>query len=245
LIAADWTMRITSLVFVPPNRRPQTALAWLLAIWFVPVIGILLFVIAGRARLPRARRRKQREINEYILETTEGFDRVVRDPPWPPWLEPIVELNRTLGAMPLVGGNSARMWADNAESQAAMIEAIDAAAKTVHVEFYILSLDETTAPFFDALDRAGQRGVTVRVLLDHLGNRQYPGYHRTIRRLNEMDVEWHLMLPFQPWRGKIQRPDLRNHRKLLVVDGKIGFTGSQNIIDPAYQRRRNRRRGLE
>src|SRR5690606_38646330 len=59
-----------------------------------------------------------------------------------------------------------------------------------------------------------------------------------------MGVRWQLMLPFMPLRGKIQRPDLRNHRKLLVVDGEIGFLGSQNIIDPGYQRRRNHRRGL-
>src|SRR5688500_7504713 len=100
-LAIDVVARILALIFVPKNRRPQTALAWLLAIWFLPYVGIILFLILGRARLPRARRRKQREINEYILDTTEGFDRVKRDPPWPPWLEPIVELNRTLGSMPL------------------------------------------------------------------------------------------------------------------------------------------------
>ena len=86
LVAIDVTARVLALIFVPKNRRPQTALAWLLAIWFIPYVGILLFLILGRARLPRARRRKQREINQYILETTEGFDRVKRDPPWPPWL---------------------------------------------------------------------------------------------------------------------------------------------------------------
>ena len=86
--------------------------------------------------------------------------------------------------------------------------------------------------------------MRVRVLLDHLGNFPYPGYRRTIRRLKAMGVQWHLMLPFQPWRLLIQRPDLRNHRKLLVIDGEIAFTGSQNIIETPYQKRGNRRRGL-
>ncbi len=175
-------------------------------------------------------------MSEIIRDTTEGFDRVKRDQPWPPWLEPIVELNRTLGSMPLVGGNSARMWADNAEALAAMTAAIRAARSTVHVEFYILLLDDETADFFDALEEARARGVVVRVLLDHLGSIRYPGYRRTRRRLDAAGVEWHLMLPFLPWRGKIQRPDLRNHRKLLIVDGEVAFTGSQNIVEPGYQK---------
>ncbi len=244
-LTVDVIVRILALIFVPKNRRPQTALAWLLAIWFLPYVGIILFLILGRARLPRARRRKQRQINEYILSTTEGFDRVKRDPPWPPWLEPIVELNRTLGSMPLVGGNSAQMWAENAVSLAQMTAAIRSATKTVHCEFYILLLDEHTADFFDALEEAHDRGVIVRVLLDHLGNAQYPGYRRTVKRLNAMGVEWRRMLPFRPSRGQFQRPDLRNHRKLLVIDGSVAFTGSQNVIDPGYQRRKNHRRGLQ
>jgi Phosphatidylserine/phosphatidylglycerophosphate/cardiolipin synthases and related enzymes len=244
LLVVDFAVRILALIFVPKNRRPQTALAWLLAIFFIPYVGILLFLILGRARLPRARRRKQREINEYILETTEGFDRVKRDPPWPPWLEPIVELNRTLGAMPLVGGNTSRMWNDNDEALAAMTAAIRAAKKTVHCEFYILLLDEATADFFDALEDAHRRGVVVRVLFDHLGSVRYPGYRRTVKRLNAMGVAWHVMLPFRPWRGQIQRPDLRNHRKLLVIDGHVAFTGSQNVVETGYQQRKNHRRGL-
>ncbi|GHF13665.1 cardiolipin synthase [Pseudolysinimonas yzui] len=243
-LAIDIAARILALIFVPKNRRPQTALAWLLAIWFLPYVGIILFLILGRARLPRARRRKQHEINEYILDTTEGFDRVKRDRPWPPWLEPIVELNRTLGSMPLVGGNSAQMWNDNTESLAQMTAAIRAAKKTVHAEFYILLLDDATGDFFDALEDAHARGVVVRVLLDHLGNAQYPGYRRTVKRLNRMGVQWRRMLPFRPLHGQIQRPDLRNHRKLLVVDGTVAFTGSQNVIETGYQRRRNHRRGL-
>jgi cardiolipin synthase len=107
-----------------------------------------------------------------------------------------------------------------------------------------MSLDETTAPYFDALEAAAARGVTVRVLLDHVASLRYPGYRRTIRRLKSMGVQWQLMLPFQPLRGKFQRLDLRNHRKLLVVDGLVAFTGSQNIIDSSYNKRGNKRRGL-
>jgi cardiolipin synthase A/B len=71
------------------------------------------------------------------------------------------------------------------------------------------------------------------------------GYRKTLRRLKRMGVRWQLMLPVQPLRGKYQRPDLRNHRKILVVDGEVGFMGSQNIIDRSYNKRSNIRRGLK
>jgi cardiolipin synthase A/B len=243
-IVVDAGVRIGALIVVPRNRRPQTAVAWLLAIYFIPYIGLLFFLVFGRARLPRNRRRKQREINSYILETTEGFERVRTDPPWPTWLEPVVQLNRNLGSMPLVGGNVAELYDHDQEALDAMTAAIDAATSTVHAEFYILSLDDTTRPFFDALGRARARGVVVRVLLDHLGNHGYPGFGPAKRLMTQMGLEWRLMLPFQPLRGRIQRPDLRNHRKLLVIDGQVAFTGSQNVIEEPYQKRKNRRKGL-
>jgi cardiolipin synthase len=146
--------------------------------------------------------------------------------------------------MPLVGGNSAQLFSDNQASLDAMTQSIREAKRTVHVEFYILLLDDVTAPFFDALEDAHKRGVVVRVLLDHLGNFQYPGYRRTKRRLDRMGIEWHLMLPFQPLRGHIRRPDLRNHRKLLVIDGTVAYTGSQNVVETGYQRKSNHKRHL-
>lgn len=244
LVVVDFVIRVVALVVIPRNRKPQTAMAWLLAIFFLPYIGILLFLLLGSRHLPKRRRDKQQAISRYILETTEGTDLLNRDAPWPPWLEPIAELNRTLGAMPLVGGNTAALLTDYAKSLQAMTDAITHAVRYVHVEFYIMALDPTSAPFFDALEAAAKRGVIVRVLLDHLASRRSPGYFRTIRRLKRMGVQWHLMLPVQPLRGRFQRPDLRNHRKILVVDGVVAFTGSQNIIDSSYNKWLNRRRGL-
>jgi len=236
-VLAQLVIAVTSLVFVPRNRRPQTALAWLLLIYILPIIGFLLFLLLGSRRLPKRRREKQTEINQYILDTTEGMDRVRKDPPWPPWLEPIVELNRTLGAMPLVGGNTAELYTDYAESIAAMTAAVRAAERIVHVEFYILSLDDATADFFDALEDAVRRGLTVRVLYDYVASVRVPGYRRTKRRLTSMGVDFHAMLPVRPWRGQWQRPDLRNHRKFLIIDGTTAFTGSQNMVDRGYHRK--------
>lgn len=245
LVFIDLTIRVLALIYVPRNRRPQTAMAWLLAIFFIPYVGVLLFLMFGSRKLPKGRRDKQAEINQFIVESTEGMDRVRRDQPWPSWLEPVVELNRTLGAMPLVGGNSAKLYSEYQESLDAMTKAVNESTNYVHVEFYILSLDSTTAPFFDALEAAHNRGVRVRVLLDHLASLRAPGYFTTIRRLKHMGVQWQVMLPLQPLKWKFQRPDLRNHRKLLVIDNKLAFTGSQNMVDATYNKRVNKKRGLQ
>jgi cardiolipin synthase len=244
LVLLDLSIRVFSIIYVPINRKPQTATGWLLAIFLIPYIGFILFLLVGSTKLPKSRRHKQAEINQYILDQTEGIERVRKDHTWPSWLDGVTELNKRLGSMPLVGNNRAELLPDYDEAIASMTAAVDDATRFVHVEFYIATLDDTTRPFFDALERATDRGVTVKFLLDHIASRGYPGYRDTLRRLDEMGAEWHLMLPVQPLRGKYQRPDLRNHRKILVVDGTVAFTGSQNLIDRSYDVQAHIQRGL-
>jgi cardiolipin synthase A/B len=227
LIVLDLAVRAFAIVYVPIDRKPQTATAWLLAIFLIPFIGFILFLLLGSTKLPKDRREKQTEINEFILEQTEGMELVQIDDTWPNWLNGVVELLRS-----------------SADTFDAMTEAVDQAERYVHVEFYIATLDASTSPFFDALDAAIGRGVRVKFLLDHIASRGYPGYKATTERLAAMGAEWHLMLPVLPLQGKFQRPDLRNHRKLLVVDGEVAFTGSQNLIDPSYDNESHIEQGM-
>ncbi|GAA5091958.1 cardiolipin synthase [Microbacterium yannicii] len=240
----DLVIRVAAIIIVPRNRRPTAAMAWLLAIYFIPIIGVFLFLLIGNPRLPRKRRRKQERINDYIHDTSTSLDFGTLRPHAPAWFTSLVTLNRNLGAMPLAGDNAAHLIPDYQESLDAMADAIREAKRYVHVEFYILQTDASTDNFFRALEEVAARGVTVRVLLDHWANRGKPYYKRTLKRLTDMGAEWQLMLPVQPLRGKYQRPDLRNHRKLLVVDGRVAFTGSQNVTDSTYNLRKNIRRGL-
>jgi cardiolipin synthase len=240
----DTVIRITAIIVVPRNRRPTAATAWLLAIYFIPFFGVFLFLLIGNPRLPRKRRRKQDALNEAIHEYSEHLDFGTLRPNAPQWFTSMVTMNRTLGAMPLAGDNAAHLIADYQQSLDAMADAIRAAEKYVHVEFYILQSDAATDGVFRAMEEVRSRGVVVRVLLDHWANRRKPFYKRTLRRLSAMGALWHLMLPVQPLRGKYQRPDLRNHRKLLVVDGRVAFMGSQNMTDSTYNLRKNIKRGL-
>ncbi|MEV4687027.1 cardiolipin synthase [Microbacterium sp. LWH3-1.2] len=240
----DIVIRVTAIIVVPRNRRPTAAMAWLLAIYFIPIIGVFLFLLIGNPRLPRKRRRKQERINDYIHDTSASLDFGTLRPHAPSWFTSLVTLNRNLGAMPLAGDNAAHLIPEYQQSLDAMADAIRKAERFVHVEFYILQADAATDNFFRSLEEVAARGVTVRVLLDHWANRGKPFYKRTLKRLTAMGAQWHLMLPVQPLRGKYQRPDLRNHRKLLVVDGRVAFTGSQNVTDSTYNLRKNIKRGL-
>lgn len=244
ILVFDLTVRIWAVIVVPRNRRPTAGMAWLLAIFFLPLFGLLLFLLIGTPRLPRKFRRKQAAINEVIHDTSENLRFGTLRPNPPEWFNSLVALNRNLGAMPLTGDNEAHLISDYDGSIREMARSIDAAKTYVHVEFYILQLDETTEPFFQALDDACARGVRVRVLLDHWANFRKPRYAATKARLDAMGALWHLMLPVQPLKGRYQRPDLRNHRKLLVIDGDIAYMGSQNVTDSSYNLKKNIRRGL-
>ena len=244
LFAAHVLIVLVAAVLISANRKPSAAIAWILAIIFIPLLGITFFLLTGFGKLPRKRRDKQREVSEAILARTDGLDRVSHREEWPSWLASMVTMNRNLGSLPMVGGNSAELIESYTGSIQAMADAIDQAEHFVHVEFFILVQDEATAPVFDALERARRRGVQVRVLSDHVAQFMYPNRKATINRFAAMGAEYRPMLPLQPLRGHWRRPDLRNHRKLLVVDGVVGFTGSQNLIIDHYHKKKTIKRGL-
>ena len=204
VVVIDLAIRLVALVVVPRDRLPTAAMAWLLAIFFIPVIGVILFLLIGNPKLPEKRRLQaggDGRRDRPRVRRSGRAERARRG--WPSWLEPVVTLTETMTAMPIVGGNSARLISDYSGSLAAMAEEIDAATSYVHVEFYIFSLDATTAPFFDALEAAVGRGVTVRVLLDHWASSHCAGYKETLARLDAMGADWQLMLPVQPLKGQL------------------------------------------
>ncbi len=241
----DIALRLAALVLVPYNRRPASAIAWLLVIMIQPILGWIVFGMLGNTRLSKGRRTKMAAIQELIGESMLDVPDAEPRRDRPDWLPGVIELNRTLSSMPHVGPTSGVVWGEFDAQLEAMARRIDEAERFVHVEFYLIVASERTEVFFAALERATARGVSVRVLVDHLTSVRYPRRKETVARLEAMGAELRDMLPLRPWRGQWQRPDLRNHRKLVVIDGKVGFTGSLNLIDPSYLWRRNLRRGLQ
>ncbi|GAA1285223.1 cardiolipin synthase [Brachybacterium alimentarium] len=245
-LGLDVLLRLVGLVVVPRNRRPGSALAWLMAIMVLPLVGFPLYLLLGKAELPRKRREKQKVINRLMHVRAQDLPDSELDEDSPSWLQSAVSLNRELGAFPLTGNNSADLEIDYDTSIARMTADIRAATREVHVLFFAMALDEVTQDFFDALAEAADRGVTVRVLYDHWGSLSHGSVYRAMRRhLDAHGIEHYPMMPIKPFRdGAFQRPDLRNHRKLLILDGQIGWMGSQNLIAAHYDKKSNIRRGL-
>lgn len=243
----DILIRVLMLGIVPGGRRPTTALAWLLAIFFVPYVGLVVFLLFGSNHLNSRRRRRQAVINETIIRSTRDEIRPDEVPETSEdWVHSAVTLNRVLGSFPPVRGNAVSFSTDYAASMRSLVEAIDSARTYAHVQFYIVGTDpEYAGPVFDAMKRAAARGVAVRFLYDQVGSWRIPGYRKLKRDLTRAGVQWHMMLPIAPFKWRWRRPDLRNHRKIVVVDGRVAFTGSQNLIEPGYKRKSSHRIGRE
>lgn len=242
-VVVEYVIKIIAIGAVPENRRPSSSTAWLLLILFVPVIGVPLYLILGSPYINGRRARIQAEVNQLLTTGTDGLPTVPESITPPAELTGIVELSRQLTALPMVTGTNHGIEMDYEAGIDRMTRLVETARETVHVEIYIVARDATTEGFFRALETAVQRGVKVRVLLDHIGSRKYPGFRKFLKWMTAVGIDWHLMLPFLPLRGKMRRIDLRNHRKLMVVDGRVAVMGSQNMIEAPYGNARNHRIG--
>ena len=247
IIAAlvDFAIKIAALIIIPRRRKPTAAMAWLLAIFLIPYVGIILYLLIGTFKLPKRRRDEQARIDVVIRDAVREQGLETMDVSWPRWFQRVVQQNEKLTGIPASYGNQATLMGDYQASIDAMAAEIDTATTFVHVEFFIVAWDDTTRGFFSAMERAVKRGVKVRLLADHLPSAKIPGSKETFAELDRIGVQWSWMLPVQIFKGKYQRPDLRNHRKLVVVDGRVGFMGSQNLIARTYDSPKNIKRGLQ
>jgi cardiolipin synthase A/B len=232
---SEWAIRLAMLAVVPFRRTPAAAKGWLLLIFFEPWIGLLLYLLIGRARLTRWQR-------EQLARLPQAMAGVVRrltnhpnvfHPEVDRALSQAVTLAENLGGMPILGGNAVELLIDYDGIIARLVADIDRAENHVHLLFYIFADDRATAPVVEALGRAAARGVRCRVLADAIGSR---AGLRTLRpKLAALGVEVREALPVRLWPWKKARLDLRNHRKIAVLDGRVGYTGSQNLVAAEFK----------
>jgi cardiolipin synthase len=243
----SYLIGIVALFVIPANRKPGEATAWLLLMFVAPILGLILFLLLGSPKLSQWRREQQRAMNDRIKHLAEEVEQIpelrsIVDPPVPARYEPIVNLNAHLSGLPLLGGNAVELFTDYVGAVDHLVRDIDGAQRYIHLEYFMFADDTIGAPVIDALVRARGRGVICRVLIDHLGN---IGYHGPVlRRLGAAGIPVQQALPVKPFNNQWNRPDLRNHRKIVVIDGRIGFTGSQNLVEDTYHKRGNVRKGI-
>ena len=158
--------------------------------------------------------------------------RITVEPDLPAALQFIPDLAHRLGDFETLAGNRVELLPDYTGTIDRIIGDIDAAQQHVHLLFYIFLADQTGNRVAEALGRASARGVNCRVLMDAVGSSQ--GLQRLASKMRKRGVEVLEMLPVGLFRRNAARFDLRNHRKIVVIDGRVGYTGSQNIVNPEF-----------
>ena len=233
-IAAEWVIRIAMLVYVPQRRTPAAARTWLLLVFFWPVVGLVVYWVFGRIYYPQRRIEEQARASRYVREAQAEMrsERSMVPPPLDPLAARAAELAGRLGDFEAWGGNRVELLADYRGSIDRLVADIDAARDHVHLLTYIFEDDATGRRVAEAIERAARRGVTARVLADAVGSKR--GLARLGPGLRAAGVEVIPLLPVGLFRRGTARFDLRNHRKLTVIDGAIGYVGSQNIVEPEF-----------
>ena len=243
----SYLIGILALFIIPANRKPGEATAWLLLIFLAPIVGAILFLVLGSPKLSQWRRDQQRAMNERIKDFAEEAEQKpelspIVDPPLPARFEPHVNLIAELTGMPVMAGNTVELLPDYVGAIDQIVRDIDAAKRFVHLEYFMFAADKIGTPVIDALVRAQERGVVCRVLFDQLSNLLLQG--PVLKRLRGAGIPVHRTLPVDPFNKRWNRMDLRNHRKIVVVDGVVAFTGSHNLIEDTYHKRSNIRKGI-
>ena len=232
-LASAWAIRLIMLVYVPQQRTAAAARTWLLLIFLLPWPGLVVYALFGRIRIPRARIEQQMLASHRIVQAqVQQKAHLICEPELPSYLAHIPGLAARLGDFGAFAGNAVELIPDYAGSLARLVTDIDSATHHVHLLTYILAADATGESVVSALGRAARRGVQCRVMADAVGSRA--GLDRWGAQLRRDGVEVTAMLEVGFFRHNAARFDLRNHRKLAVIDGRVGYAGSQNIVDPTF-----------
>ena len=212
------------------KREPRAAALWILVIWLIPAAGSILYLLLGvdRVRRQAVAMRGERVHHRVVAETScaETRSPEIVFGPGDESFRLFSRLVERVTARPLVGGNYIVPLTNGIEAYPAMLEAMEAAKVSIGLSTYIFDGAGGGKQFVEALGEAHRRGVEVRVLIDAVGaNYSWPP---VARRLRELGVTVALFNPrlIPQWVPAI---NLRNHRKILIVDGLVGFTGGFNI----------------
>ena len=239
-LVAHWVvvLALVCRVILRPHREPAARIAWIVVIAVLPLAGMLTYLLFGEVNIGRRRAARLKDVLSSLppVATARPGEEAHLLPNVPERYAHLFATGSSVSHFDPVGGNVARLLADSNTTVDAMVADIDAASEHVHLLFYIWLTDHNGTRVVNALKRAAARGVTCRAMVDALGSRAMLASEHW-RAMRDAGVRLAEALPIgnpllRPFVGRI---DLRNHRKIVVIDGQITYCGSQNCADPEFR----------
>ncbi|MCA9284962.1 MAG: PLDc N-terminal domain-containing protein, partial [Phycisphaerales bacterium] len=221
-----------------PHRQPASRIAWVVVIASLPIVGIVFYVLFGETNIGRRRVARSREVLAAMppLASASPEERGNLETDIPERYRHLFLTARSISGFEPYGGNSARLFSVSDETIRSIVADIDAARDHVHLLFYIWLADNNGCRVVEALKRASARGVCCRAMADGLGSRAMIDSAHW-KHMRDAGVRVAVALPIGDpiTRALKGRVDLRNHRKIVVIDDRITYCGSQNCADAAFR----------
>lgn len=219
------------------HRQPESRMAWLVVVLTLPYAGAIAYVMLGETRVGRKRVARLKQAFESLPRPEETIGGSAGDhrPDETDWYKPLFDVGESISGYRPVGGNHARLLHDSDSAIDEMVADIDAATDHVHLLFYIWLNDRNGTKMAEALKRAASRGVTCRAMVDDLGSHDFVR-SRQWKELAAAGVHTATALKIgNPLLRMLKgRVDIRNHRKILVIDNRVTYCGSQNCADVEF-----------
>nr|WP_264752947.1 phospholipase D-like domain-containing protein [Psychrobacter sp. ENNN9_III] len=221
-----------------PELTSPARLAWLVVLFVLPYIGVVVYWMFGEVHLGNGFAQRYKKIiddlhhnNPEVLGCKGALTEAVK-----PEYRAAFAYSANITGFHTTLGNRAELMKDAADTRQRMIADFDAATDHIHVLYYIWRIDGMGVDTAKALIRAAKRGVTCRAMVDGMGSRKMVG-SKIWQEMKDAGVQVSVALPINnPIKVLLfSRIDLRNHRKITVIDGKIGYSGSRNCADPEFR----------
>lgn len=214
------------IVVISENRNPLKTISWVLILLLLPLVGLIIYYFFGEDHRKQRliSRKMHKKINRKTLERTTLLETL--NPP--PEYKGLVNLLNRLNYSPLYGGNKLTFYNNGKDKFEALCEEIRKAEKHIHLQYYIFLDDNIGHKIRKLLAEKAKEGVEVRVLYDDMGS-----WKAHSKFFKEMAAEGIFVESFLKVKFRIltSRVNYRNHRKVVVIDGKVGFMGGMNIAD--------------
>jgi len=235
IVVGGYLLAIYVIVRVILQRKdPSASLAWMLGVLLLPYLGVVAYMLFGRHRLKRQvkrRRARAEAIEPHLAKLSEGIEELTPFEAPAHLTKPqeweMVRLTDRIGARPPTCGNKVQLFINADSAYLSMERALKKAERQINFQFYIFETDDTGKRFRDLLCEKAREGVEVRVLTDGVGSFGVADFMEPLLEAGGQFVEF---LPVRISRN-LHRTNLRNHRKIVIIDGKIAFTGGINIGD--------------